>query len=158
MAQQLKKDMSEKVIPVDRSKLHKQLLDNKVKHVADYNEAMQTYKEVLLQRIESSFKDARYNLDKAYDKIRSTTISLKDENIGKQSEVVVLLERQTLGMPVPRSYESEYDVAIEMVLWDTRDVIELTYSEFVCFVQDKWDWKAGFEEISSMYKAFGTNK
>ena len=53
---------------------------------------------------------------------------------------------------MPRSYEEEYDAAIDMAKWDVRTTLELTYAEFNCFVRDQWDWQSDFQVTNALYK------
>lgn len=152
MAQQLREDMSEKKIPVNREKLLSKLQDNRKKHIAEYDEAMATYREVLLAKIDEGFETSKKQMEVQYKKVREETKNLSEEDIKKQRDTIVLFSTYTVDMRVPKSYVDEYDVAIQMVEWDVRENVELTYSEFVCFVQDKWHWKSAFDEVSTIYK------
>ena len=66
--------------------------------------------------------------------------------------VNIQIDGISVEMKVPRSYAKEYDAAIDMAKWDVRETLELSHAEFTCFVRDQWDWKAGFEAVSMLYK------
>lgn len=57
------------------------------------------------------------------------------------------------GLPIPLSYLSEYDKAIEMLELDEREELNLSESEFVKFIQDNWDWKRSFASNTGSYLA-----
>ena len=47
----------------------------------------------------------------------------------------------TLYNSRPASFVSDYESAILQFEFEVRDVIDITLSEFECFVADKWDWQ-----------------
>jgi len=113
---------------------------------------MAGYKAVLLQKIDGSFAQAREDIEAQYAKLKKKVENFTDEQIAQQRDYFPLLDSISIEMKVPRSYEKEYLAAIDMAEWDVRETLELTHAEFTCFVRDQWDWKLGFDAISSMYK------
>lgn len=146
-------DQEKRTVEVNRVKLIETLESNRVKHVADYEEAMAGYKSVLLSKIESAFEDTKKQMQESYDEMKSRIAAFTDADIAKQQDHFCLVESVYCELKVPRSYAKEYDAAIDMAKWDVRETLELTHAEFTCFVRDQWDWKSGFEAVSMMYKA-----
>lgn len=147
------RDQEKRTVEVNRQRLLDTLRDNKEKHVVEYEEAMAGYKAVLLEKIEQAFSDAKKQLEERYEKIKSKVEKFTDADIAKQHDAFLLVEEVAVEMKVPRSYEKDYNAAIDMAHWDVRETLELTHAEFNCFVRDQWDWKSGFEAVSMMYKA-----
>jgi hypothetical protein len=153
MANAAKMDQVKRTVEVDRHSLIDTLEENRAKHIKDYEESMEGYKTVLLDKINKAFDNAKKELDTTFEKMKSRVSSFTDEDISKQQDHFVLVDYITVEMRVPRSYVKEYDAAIDMAKWDVRKTLELTHAEFTCFVRDQWDWKSDFETISTLYKA-----
>jgi hypothetical protein len=153
MAAAARIDQEKRTIEVDRKKLVETLEENRIKHIKDYEEAMSGYKDVLLLKIDEAFDEAKKQLTSKYEKTKEKVAAFTDADISKQRDVFTLVDGVTVEMKVPRSYAAEYDAAIDMAKWDVRETLELTHSEFTCFVRDQWDWKSGFEAISMLYKS-----
>jgi hypothetical protein len=152
MAITAQRDQEKRTVEVNRLQLVETLKLNLKKHVAEYDEAMAGYKDLLLSGIDDAFADAKKKLEDKYIKTKEKVASFTDADIAKQQDFVTLVEDVTIQMKVPRSYAKEYEAAIDMAEWDVRETLELTHAEFTCFVRDQWDWKSGFEAVSNLYK------
>jgi hypothetical protein len=152
MAAIAREDQQKRTVQVDRQALLSTLIANKAKHVAEYNEAVEGYRLLAVGKIEEAYESALKQLGEKYKKLVHKTANLKDSDIPKQRDTMVLVEPISVEVKVPRSYEEEYAAAIDMVSWDVRQTLELTHAEFTCFVRDQWDWKSGFEAVSMLYK------
>lgn len=153
MAAVAQRDQEKRTVEVKRIELVQRLEENLVKHVRDYEEAMAGYKSVLMTKIEESFASARENLELAYHGWKAKVDNMTEAKISAQRDYFTLLDSISVEMKVPRSFAKEYEAAIDMMKWDVRDTLELTHAEFTCFVRDQWDWKSGFDAISTMYKS-----
>lgn len=153
MANLARADQENRTVKVDRLKLIGILEANRTKHVQEYEEAMAGYKSVLLSKIDKAFEDAKLQLESQHKKTKSKVAAFTDTDIAKQHDRIVLIDGICVDMKVPRSYQKEYDAAIDMAKWDVRETLELTHAEFTCFVRDHWDWKSGFDAVSMLYKA-----
>lgn len=151
MAIAAKRDQENRVVEVNRLELLETLRSNREKHIAEYEEAMSGYKDLLVSNIDSAFEKAKAQLDKSHAKTRQEVLEFTDEDIKKQSDYFTIVEGSSVHMKVPRSFAKEYDAAIDMATWDVRETLELTHAEFTCFVRDEWDWKSDFAEISTRY-------
>lgn len=153
MAAMARIDQEKRTVEVNRLKLIETLEINRKKHMQDYEDAMAGYKAVLLSKIDEAFDGAKKELESKYEKTKSRVLAFTDADIARQRDSFTLIDDITVEMKVPRSYTKEYDAAIDMAMWDVRETLELTHAEFTCFVRDQWDWKSGFDAVSSMYKA-----
>lgn len=153
MAALAQRDQEKRTIEVNRQQLVATLRSNLKKHIADHDEAMAGYKDMLLSGIDEAFADAKKKLEDKYTKTKEKVAAFTDADITKQQDFVTLVEDVTIQMKVPRSYAKEYEAAIDMAEWDVRETLELTHAEFTCFVRDQWDWKSGFEAVSNLYKS-----
>lgn len=114
-------------IKMNRKELLKIVKDNQVKHIAEYNEAVEDFK-VLATKI------AKANVKLA------TSGDL--DQIGKIKAIP----------SAPRSYEKEYGRAIRMLELSVDDVIEIEEHTFYQLVLDEWAWKQQFVAMSASYK------
>lgn len=151
MAVMAKLDQESRTIEVDRQELIKTLESNREKHIQDYDAAMAGYKDLLLSNIDSAFENAKVAIAEKYEETKQKVTNFTDEDIAKQPDYFTLVDDITINMKVPRSFAKEYDAAIDMAKWDVRKTLELTHAEFTCFVRDQWDWKSGFEAVSTRY-------
>lgn len=114
-------------VKVEKAELMKILLDNKKKHVKEFDESVKDYKKAAL-------KLAKEHVDLA-----------KTGDLDKISKIK--------GMPQrPTSYEDSYNRAIRMMELSVEDVIELEEQIFNQLVLDEWSWKNAFVASSAMYK------
>ena len=153
MARAAQKAMQERKVEVKREKLLVQLEDYKESHIADYEEAMQGYKESLREKIREAFEAAKTELMTAWSEQLDRVDNLQPEDIPDQPDFLPLMNSVSVQMQVPRCYAAEYDAAIDMAKWETNETLKLTYAEFQCFVRDQWDWTDGFAAVTQMYKA-----
>lgn len=154
MAAVARRDLSQRIVEVNRLELIQKLKANLDKHIADYAEAKAGYKAVLSAKIEEEFGKAKKQLVKDRKRALERVSGLTDEQIDEQSEHITVVPGSTVRMAVPKSYAKEYQAAIDMATWDVRDSLELTMAEFNCFVRDEWDWKLEFDNVSKMYIGF----
>lgn len=145
------RDQESRTVKVDRELLIKTLVENRKKHIENYNNAMVGYKDALLLNIDRAFSDAKVTIEEKYKNTRNRVLKFKEEDIAKQRDHFSLVDSITVEMKVPKSFAKDYDAAIDMAKWDVRETLELTHAEFTCFVRDEWDWKSGFEAISMQY-------
>jgi molybdopterin-guanine dinucleotide biosynthesis protein len=153
MANAARKSLEERTVEVNRMDLLKTLIENKERHIQDYEVAVEGYKRHLLQKIQTAYEDTKKIIDNKYKKFVDLAEALESvEEIEKQNDFFVFTDRIVIDMRVPRCYSKEYDAAIAIANWDVRDTLELTHAEFTCFVRDLWDWKMEFNTISQLYK------
>lgn len=101
---------------------------NMEKHVADYNEAVNDYKALVLSTASANLKLAKTADLKEFAKIRSLPSA-------------------------PQSYEDSYKRAARMLELSVDDIIEVEEDVFNQLVLDEWAWKRGFVAASTMYKS-----
>lgn len=152
MAAAAQRDQEKRVVQVNRVQLIKTLENNLKNHIKDYEEALKGYKGLLNSKIEDGYKKALSTIEYNYKLAKERVANLTDEDITKQRDCFTLLESIYVEMKVPKSYADQYQVAIDIFKWDVREIAELSYAEFACFVRDEWDWQQEFQNISKMYK------
>lgn len=151
MANIAKRDQSEREVQVNRLDLVATLKTNREAHVRNYDTAVRSYKSKLLQQLRACTQAAIEQVKLNSSHLQERIAAMSDEDISKQSDSFSLLKSITVDMPVPRCYAKEYDAAIAMAEWDVNQTLTLTYAEFTCFVLDQWDWKQGFDNVTSRY-------
>lgn len=117
--------------------LKKTVSENRKKHIETYNKACEGYLEAI--------KDYTYSLSQKVSMCKTT----KEVN-----EAWASLERPD----APLEYTNEYDHAIALLDYETRDTILLDALTFSQLVQDKWSWKAGFDHVSTSNIQYGASK
>lgn len=139
-------------VVVNRLRLLTKLQENMAKHVEEYNKAFDTYKEESLNSLAEGYAKAVKDLGEAKGRIGKLFGDATADEPGDIHDSMILLDRLYFEKPVPKSYAKEYEATIAMVDWSTEEEFTLQYSEFVCFVLDRWDWKSKFENITKMYR------
>lgn len=140
-----------RTVEVNRLELLKTLESNKLKHVKEYEEAMAGYREALSGELEKVYQDAKLRLDSAYTKLKTKISRMSEDDIKRQNNYTSLLPAVDVHLEVPRSFEVDYDAAIDIAKWDVNDTMELTHAEFTCFVRDQWDWTSDFKMVTRSY-------
>lgn len=150
MANMAMRDQSERKIEVNREKLIVTLTANRASHVAKYQEAVDGYKEAALAKLGEAHKEAVKSLKKNVGRVKSLIDDFDPTKRGV-TDHMTLVNEISVQLAVPRNFEKEYDAAIDMAKWDVRETLELTHSEFQCFVRDQWDWTADFTRSTIAY-------
>jgi hypothetical protein len=117
-----------KNITVTKTGLIAKLGENRSKHVNEYEAARIGWHQKML--------DALTTATAEFDRTEET----KDLNFAYR-------------FPKPESHVDEYDRALEMLDWETENLITLSEQDFRHFVQDDWDWTQSHRFSSSQYIA-----
>ena len=112
-------------VKVNKEDLLATLEENRVKHVADFKEAMVEYRKAAATELTAMLKQAKSKTEKITRAIKA---------------------------PEPVSYEKSYATAIRMLNMSVDDIIELDEQEFKQYVEDAWTWQASFTSNTLMYK------
>lgn len=112
-------------VKIDVKQLLSHLIENRAKHVVDFEEAMVGYRKAMVDTLNAKLKAAKKDEDVSHD-IRVTR---------------------------PASYLEHYDDAISMLEWTTQSEVELDRMQFKQYVRDEWSWKQAFTATSAMYKS-----
>lgn len=115
-------------VKVNREELLKILLDNKKKHVKDYEESVKDYKKAAL-------KVAKEHVELA-----------KTGDLDQIAKIRAMPQR-------PQSYEDSYNRAIRMMELSVESIIEVEEDVFNQLVLDEWHWKNAFVASASLYKS-----
>ena len=125
----------DRTVKVRRMDLLAALKENREKHVKDYEEACEGYRNMAMTRME--------NAKEEWNKV---VAELKAGHLPNL--------RVSVSVDAPDTYERAYNQIIRMMEMSVEDVVELTSTQFACFVMDDWDWKGQYEATSTAYKAF----
>lgn len=112
-------------VKISASKLLNILVENRDKHVKDFNEATEGYRIDAIAALEKVLQEA------------------KD---GKEIQHYISVVK-------PTSYKESYDTVIRMLELSSENEVELTMQEFSQYVEDKWQWKQAFAETASFYNS-----
>lgn len=151
MALIAKNDLENRTTIVSRTELLARLKLNREKHRSEYEQAVAAYPEQLRRKLRVAVENAVTKLNREWARVGAQLDDMSAEDVPGQPDVIKLCDSVYAKLPTPRSYDREYEAAIEMIEWDKRDLIELTYAEFQCFVRDIWDWSDEFKMSVSEY-------
>ena len=111
------------IITVNKNELLSALVKNRDKHVQDYNDAMEGYKE-----------ESEKEVLKLLDRVRN----------GDFSEMHVKLTK-------PVSHEKDYTKVINMLTMSIDTEIKISDEQFMMYVEDDWRWREQFEAVKNNY-------
>lgn len=131
---------SDREVKVKRDELLAVLQENREQHIQDYKDACEGYREMALQKIDEVMGDLKKQINNLKE---GQAIS----NIGIG-----------FSLPAPESHEKAYDQIIRMMEMSVDEVIELTASQFGCFVMDDWDWKKQWSISNHAYIGLAKSK
>ena len=116
-----------RTVKINKTELLEIVVTNKVKHITEFNEAVEDYKKAAIKVAEEHVELA------------------KTGDLEKIARIKAMPQK-------PASYEKEYDRAIRMLELSVEDVIELESDVFNQLVLDEWSWKNMFVTSNSLYK------
>ena len=151
MANMARLEIQKREVEVKRTDLINTLMENRERHISEYQAAMDGYRNTLLEKVSEAFESAGAKLISNHEAFKDKIENLEDKDISKQKEEVVVSPAISVHMPVPRSYVEDYDAAIAIAKWEVNETMKLTYSEFTCFVRNEWDWSITFKTVSERY-------
>lgn len=143
------RDWDERIVTVDRNKLIETLRVNRDKHRREYEEALAGYQKKTKEKLAAMYSKAMVMLDDNVALITRRIDRFDPED--QQDETIVVLSQVAFRMPVPRDHTRDYDVAIAMAEWEVNETIEVTQSQFQCFVLDDWEWQREFKMSNRLY-------
>lgn len=114
-------------IKMNRLELLGIVRENMTKHTAEYLEAVEDYKKLILQLATSNLK------------------------LASTQELVEFAKMKSVPAR-PASYEASYKRAERMLELSIEDVIEVEEDVFNQLVLDEWSWKNSFTASNSLYK------
>lgn len=115
-------------IKMKRLELLAIVMDNKEKHIKEFNESVEDFKALTLKIASDNLVAARTGDLKEFKKIKSSPSA-------------------------PTSYEDSYKRAIRMLELSIEDVIEIEENVFNQLVLDEWGWKHQFTTSNATYKS-----
>ncbi len=115
-------------IKMNRIELLEIVRANKLTHVAQFSEAVEDYKTLVLQVSTGNLKLAKTADLAEFKKMKRTP-------------------------DAPVSYEDSYKRAIRMLELSVEDIIEVEEDVFNQLVLDEWSWKRGFTASTMSYKS-----
>lgn len=115
-----------KPVKVDKDKLIETLLGNKETHRQDFEIAWEAFR------------------SRAMDNMEAKLHALKNADRGTRVDIWVNLDP-------PQDHTDDYERVIEMLKWELEDHILLEERDFRAYVQDEWNWTAGFQASAVQY-------
>jgi hypothetical protein len=133
---------TERTTVVKTAQLLETLKKNRADHLREYEKAVSGYLSEARRRLEGEFEKAQVELQKAF---RRTQQELEIFDPKKTTDTIVFCRGISFTLTAPRNFVDAYDQAIQMMEWETREEVELSVTEFRCFVMNKWDWMEDFK-------------
>jgi len=123
-------DTGIKTVTVLRKDLLATLMENLKTHKEVYEEAMKGYQDAKITKMSN---------------LATATSQATRENT--QTNRKAVHEAYNAYAHLSESYE----LAAEIMKWETEEKIELNINDFQCYVRDRWNWKDEFKGIVSAY-------
>jgi hypothetical protein len=117
-----------KSIKMERLELLSIVQANKIKHIQEFTESVEDFKNLVLQIAVANLKLAKTGDLNEFKKIKNSPTP-------------------------PTSYEDSYKRAIRMLELSVEDIIEVEEDVLNQLVLDEWSWKRSFSVTNTMYKS-----
>lgn len=117
--------------------VRRKLIENRDKHIAEYNDAVEDFKKLKI----AYYIKERKNINELLKTLEENPFATQPD---------------TGSFPLkPESYADSYDdmIAILNAIDPAQKTITLTSTEFRCYYLDKWDWKTSFNTSYASNKA-----
>lgn len=131
-----KYDTNIKTVNVNRSQLLTTLESNLKTHKEVFREAMKGYQDAKITKMIA--------LHGAAEKAVNSNNEENRKAVHEAYSTYANLRR-------PQDHSESYELAIEIMKWETEDTIELSINDFQCYVRDKWNWKEQFRGSVTAY-------
>lgn len=112
-------------IEIRKNELVEKIRENMSSHKETYETAVEKFKEKQQALLEDMLEKAR-----------------KGENFDR-----LALSR----LPVPEDHTDDYKMALEMLEYETRDIIPLEVHDFRKYVRDEWEWRHAWAANTQSY-------
>jgi hypothetical protein len=114
---------------------------------------VQIKKEELLERLRLNRDAHRAVFEKAMDVYKVRMTELLESLIKRAKKKQVIPVAALYDLPMPEDHTNDYDVAIEMLEHEEREVLTLTQQEFKRYFRDEWEWEQSFLANTTSYIA-----
>ncbi len=152
MMQDVNRGWDERIVKVPREKLLGTLKKNLEIHRREHDEAMHNYKAVAKGKLAKLHRKAQTDLTVNFDTIGNQIERFDPDDVDAISDVITLISSMTFTLEIPQDHTKSYRMAIEMAEWEVSEYVELTQSQFQCFVLDDWDWSRNFKHLNMSYR------
>lgn len=133
MREVLKGKVQMRTVKVKRDELLSKVRANREKHIQEYKDACDGYKDEALAAVKQGFT----SLEKRIQQL--------------EAGEVIALAAVSFNLNVPQSHEQSYNQVIAMLEMSVDEVLEIQSDEFACYVMDDWDWRQSFEATKMRY-------
>lgn len=122
-------------VRISKEKLTGKIKENRQLHETAYNEAVEAYKVIVVNKMKEKMEETIKQHEKYMKQLQENLDSFEKD---WQTKPLVSVEK-------PSNHLDDYDTAISMLEFSLDDVVELDRKEFQSYVMDKWSWKADFD-------------
>lgn len=148
----LQKGFQMREVKVKRLELLEKIKANRLKHISEYRDGVNGYKELAIKKVleihQKAKKDLKENVERILSKIENMTPEEIENGPGNS---VIILQQLSFNLPVPVSHEKDYNQVISMLEMSVDEHLTIKSDEFACYVMDDWDWKIDFENLTKSY-------
>lgn len=133
---------------INKNVLLAKLRENREKHIREYNELYEKYKEMAIEALNQAKKEALRTINAA--------LSLMEKSSSKEPAGLDIANLGGFFQYIfkPENHEKDYDMAIAMIEVEVHEVIVLPADQFQCFYMDDWSWRGQFERVKATAAAF----
>ncbi len=129
------RDSAVEKITVEKARLVARLQENLETHKKSFKEAY------------AGYLDARATAIVRIAEVASATDHLKKKDRKKLTEVWNTYS----NLDVPQDHSKDYDQALALMDWDTKEDMDLSIQDFEYFINDNWEWTGKFQRTMSSY-------
>lgn len=128
-----------RTVKVETKVVLQKIKANREKHVAEYKEAMEGYRQLIKETCQQQ-------IDKLQELRDSVGETENWEDLVASNTRFPFVER-------PQSHEKDYDQVISMFEMSVDKELEIRSDEFARYVMDDWEWKDDFSKTVGFYNS-----
>jgi len=112
---------------------------------------VQIKKVELLERLQTNRDNHHGVYEKALDAYQAKVTELLESLVQRARQGKVIPQDALYKLPLPEDHTEDYNVAIEMLQHEEREILTLSQQEFRRYFLDRWEWEQSFHANTQSY-------
>ena len=114
-------------------------------------EDIEMKKDVLIDKIKANLETHTDTYEKAVEVFKRKQVALLEEMLEKAKHGGEFDRLALSRMPLLENHTNDYELALEMLELETRDVVSIDTYAFRRYVRDEWEWKQSWAANTQAY-------
>jgi anion-transporting ArsA/GET3 family ATPase len=124
-------------VTLNKKELLEKIVENRTKHIQEYNEVVKEYQVTAQLVLEEKFKEVEKEFYRLAKEVAEKPIPITAE--------------VNVSLTPPISHEKEYNEIIMLFQMEINENVELDSNEFSQYVMDNWKWQQDLKNTRTFY-------